>query len=1005
MDANGAKFHTLLGYDDWSSCLDVNGNLLREGWPPSASVGNGLEWDPSRFELTLESFATAFPSVTRDGKDAITDQSRRGVGRDRYNNWYWIDESEQAINVQSSGTGSASRFWPSENLDAVHSAEEKGTFQPAEDLAPLTFHLRGLAVTTHHYLVVGVLQPYQGFLVFDLHSNGPPMEIRWPQAVGAFAPYDMVPDQQGGLWVLDQQHKRLWAFDRRMEVRRREIPEMSSVGEEPGEFEPVEEQHGGEKACLPVIRWSEADAIHVDAGMPVALDLLADGSVLVLDRMPVPDATWSAILWCGPNGERATVSLEIMKHRIEPAKRDRFTLVGHDMAVAASTSTTTRTSGTLFVAEELGDQSYAFDVLIEDGRFSLLPRAEFYPMRRFGGRGIVGIGGRVYYDFDEQWVPLVQQRRPTYLTEAELLSPDGSPRDRSATSSPRRPFDGKEPDCIWHRLMIDGCLPQETSVKVWSRAANRIDELQRAQWQEEPPLYRRSQGSELPFVDELENEHTGTWELLFQRAKGRFLQIRLQLNGNRRSSPRIRALRAYYPRFSYLREYLPAIYREDQTSASFLERYLANVEGVYTAIEDRIASIQVLFDKEHVPTEYLEWLAGWYGLVFDAGLSPQAKRVALQHAMTIFQYRGTAVGLEMALRLVLDECPDASIVTDPFTRSRKPAHIRIVERCFTRRLPAIVFGDPTESQGVRAVPKEGIWKPSDGGDVLHARYRDALNLKSGKFPISDPESTQSEAWRQFARSILGFVPRGGEDERRSWQQFLAAKYGDPGLLPGDYGVTATSFEQVGTPRDLPDRTVVEQDWNEFMSRYAAQSMSARLQRWRQFLRRRYQRIHALNHAYSTVWTEFEQIPYPAQLPVDGAPLQDWYQFEAVVLSMQETAHRFSVLLPMPAGGRFDPAAIRAKRELAERVMALEKPTHTVGEVKFYWAMFRVGEARLAMDTLVDLGSRAPDLMPPFILGQGALSEGRLTPVPMERLTERQTINYPIASRSGERGTT
>ncbi len=374
--------------------------------------------------------------------------------------------------------------------------------------------------------------------------------------------------------------------------------------------------------------------------------------------------------------------------------------------------------------------------------------------------------------------------------------------------------------------------------------------------------------------------------------------------------------------------------------------------------------------------------------------------------MTIFQYRGTPIGLEMALRLVLDECPDESIFTDPFTVPRKQGHIRIVEKCFTRRLPAIVFGDPTESQGIRAVPKQGLWKPSDGGDVLHARYREALNLpQSAKFPISDPEDTESKAWTQFARNTLGFVPRGGDDERRSWQQFLASKYGDPGLLPGEYGVTAASFEHVGVPRDLPDTTVVKEDWNEFLSHYAAQSMSVRLQRWRQFLTRRYQRILALNSAYSTVWTEFEQIPYPHQLPVDGAPLQDWYQFEAVVLSMQETAHRFSVLLPMPARGRFEPAAIRAKRELAERVIALEKPAHTVGDVKFYWAMFRVGEARLAMDTLVDLGSRAPDLMPPFILGQGALSEGRLTPVPIERLTERQIINYPIASRAVERGTT
>ena len=1006
MDANGTKFHTLLGYGDWSSCLDADGQPLRDGWEPSASTGNGVEWDASRYELTLQSFVTAFPSVKRQGKEGVTSKSRRGGGRDRYENWYWIDETEQAIDVQSCGTGSAGRFWPPKDTVAGESAEEAGAFHPTEDVTPQTFHFSGLAVTTHHYLVVGVLKPYQGLLVFDLHSNGPPMEIRWPESAGSFSPYDIVPDQHGGLWVLDQQKKLLWAFDRRMEVRRLGAPSVSPITDGAGAFTAVDEPTAEKKACVPTIRWSEADAITVEAGMPVALDVLADGSVLVLDRMPAVNAEWSAILWYGVKGERGTVSLEVIKHKIEPSLQIGFTLIGHDIAVVGSTGTTNQTRGTLFVAEQLGDQAYAFDVLVEGGILSLHPRAEFYPMRRFRGRGIVGVADRAYYDFDDSWLALVRQRKPAYQVEGEVYSPDGTPVTTSSASASRKPFDGRDPNCVWHRLMLDGCIPPETSVTVWSRAANRLDELRSTEWQEEPRPYRRTQGSELPFVDESENEHTGTWELLFQRAKGRFLQLRLQLKGNRRSSPRIRAVRAYYPRFSYLREYLPAVYRDDPGSASFLDRYLATVEGMYTAIEDRVASVHVLFDKESVPAEYVDWLAGWYGIVFDARLSQQARRLALKYAMTIFQYRGTPIGLEMALRLVMDQCPYESIFTDPFTQPRRQAHIRIVEKCFTRRLPAVIFGDPTDLQVVRAVPKQGIWKPSDGGDGLHTRYREALSPNPpAKFPISDPENAQSEAWRQFTRNTLGFVPRGGGDELWSWQQFLAAKYGDPGLLPGEYGLTATSFEQVALPQDLPNAAVVGQDWNEFLSRYAAQSMSERLQLWQQFLSRRYQRIQVLNTAYGTTWMEFDQIPFPCRLPSDGAPLQDWYQFEAVVLGMQRTAYRFSVLLPMPARDRFDPAAIRAKRELAERVIALEKPAHTVGDVKFYWALFRVGEARLAMDTLVELGSRSPDLMPPLILGHGALSEGRLTPVPLERITERQQLDYPTPPAGAERGTT
>ena len=85
--------------------------------------------------------------------------------------------------------------------------------------------------------------------------------------------------------------------------------------------------------------------------------------------------------------------------------------------------------------------------------------------------------------------------------------------------------------------------------------------------------------------------------------------MQIRLAGNGRTTPRLRALRAYYPRFSYLNHYLPAVYREDGESAWFLDRFLANVEGTYTAIEDRIAAVQMLFDTRAAPSEALDWLA------------------------------------------------------------------------------------------------------------------------------------------------------------------------------------------------------------------------------------------------------------------------------------------------------------------------------------------------------------------------------------------------------------
>jgi hypothetical protein len=161
--------------------------------------------------------------------------------------------------------------------------------------------------------------------------------------------------------------------------------------------------------------------------------------------------------------------------------------------------------------------------------------------------------------------------------------------------------------------------------------------------------------------------------------------------------------------------------------------------------------------------------------------------------------------------------------------------------------------------------------------------------------------------------------------------------------------------------------------------------------WQGFLKRRYQRIEALNQAHRTTWQAFGSIAYPSALPQDGPLLQDWFHFESVVLTMQRTAHRFTVMLPVPPRLEADPEELRRRRDLAERIIAMEKPVHTMGDVKFFWSMFRVGEARLGCDTVLDVGSRAPEFMAPFVLGARALLEGYLAPTPQERIRERRVI--------------
>ena len=58
--------------------------------------------------------------------------------------------------------------------------------------------------------------------------------------------------------------------------------------------------------------------------------------------------------------------------------------------------------------------------------------------------------------------------------------------------------------------------------------------------------------------------------------------------------------------------------------------------------------------------------------------------------------------------------------------------------------------------------------------------------------------------------------------------------------------------------------------------------------------------------------------------------------------------------------------------VAKRLVAIEKPAHTTFDVRFYWAMNRVGEARAGIDTQLGQGSRAPELVPTATIGRAYL---------------------------------
>lgn len=180
-------------------------------------------------------------------------------------------------------------------------------------------------------------------------------------------------------------------------------------------------------------------------------------------------------------------------------------------------------------------------------------------------------------------------------------------------------------------------------------------------WVEQPLPYLNRDGGELAgkqakgFAPDRCRTRHRQLDLLLQKMVGRFVQLRIMLTGDGRNSPMLRALRIWYPRFSYSERFLPALYREQTEPADFLDRFLANMEGVNSVIEDKIAAAQWLFDTRSASPEMLDWLSDWFDVVLEPSWNDARRRLFLRNATTFFGWRGTIAGMTLALRLAFDE--------------------------------------------------------------------------------------------------------------------------------------------------------------------------------------------------------------------------------------------------------------------------------------------------------------------------------------------------------------
>lgn len=89
---------------------------------------------------------------------------------------------------------------------------------------------------------------------------------------------------------------------------------------------------------------------------------------------------------------------------------------------------------------------------------------------------------------------------------------------------------------------------------------------------------------------------------------------------------------------------LPGVY-QSEFAPNFGQRFLSALDDVLAPVFLALDNMPAYLDPMLTPRDFLDWLAGWLGLVLDERWSDDQKRVFVARMTKLHQLRGTAEGV------------------------------------------------------------------------------------------------------------------------------------------------------------------------------------------------------------------------------------------------------------------------------------------------------------------------------------------------------------------------
>jgi phage tail-like protein len=109
----------------------------------------------------------------------------------------------------------------------------------------------------------------------------------------------------------------------------------------------------------------------------------------------------------------------------------------------------------------------------------------------------------------------------------------------------------------------------------------------------------------------------------------------------------MRGTLAELPSTQPIASFLPAMLQADD----FCVRFTQGLDPVLAPILSTIENLDAYLDPWLTPSDFLDWLAGWFGVELDATWPEERQRGLIANALELGRWRGTVAGLGLLVQL------------------------------------------------------------------------------------------------------------------------------------------------------------------------------------------------------------------------------------------------------------------------------------------------------------------------------------------------------------------